>query len=154
MIGPSPRLFRAGYVSVHHCQNTCLKNDLLHTSVWEPRLSALHGASIFTAFVIFSTIHITAAFVTAGPVVIHIVRVWWALTIDKIINLFQWGKLKSNKDCWLRTSTVTFVRLDDKKYVASSQPIWCKLILKSFYSQAWRKLFLQLEASLQIKGYI
>ena len=104
---PSPHLFRVGYASVHHCQNTCFKSYPLHTSVWKPRLSALHRASIFTAFVIFSTIHITAAFVTAGTAVIHIVRVWWALTIHKIMNLFQLGKLKNNKHCWFRTLTVT-----------------------------------------------
>ena len=46
------------------------------------------------------------------------------------------------------------LQLDNNKSVASCQQAWCKLIVKTFYPQAWCELFQQLAASLQTSSCI
>ena len=50
----------------------------------------------------------------------------------------------------IRMRSHRLLRLDDNKSAASCQQAWCKFIVKTFYPQAWCKLFQQLAASLQI----
>ena len=49
----------------------------------------------------------------------------------------------------IRMRSHRLLRLDDNKSAACSQQVWCKLIVKTFYPQAWCKLFQQLAESLQ-----
>ena len=44
------------------------------------------------------------------------------------------------------------LRIGDNKSAASCQQAWCKLLIVTFYSQAWCKFFQQLAASLQVSN--
>ena len=50
----------------------------------------------------------------------------------------------------IRMRSHCLLRLDNNKSAASCQLAWCKLIVKTFYPQAWCILFQQLVTNLQI----
>ena len=59
------------------------------------------------------------------------------------------GLLPCIHEADIRMRSHRLLRLDDDKSATNCQETWRKLILKTFYSQAWRKLFQQLAASPQ-----
>ena len=62
------------------------------------------------------------------------------------------GLLPCSHHADIRMRSHHLLWLDDNKSAASCQQVWCKLIVKIFYPQAWCKLFQQLATSLQISA--